>query len=543
MNFLEATKVLKSLQPSERRSCLLAMSGTPDLLSFYLRAHAARRSVALDVATLPFGTLGQHLMGPMAAERELLVLLPYDLVPESDPRSGIIEEEPNLDVVAEKTNAFLAPIESRRDVRVAYLPAPLMPVSLDQTKNRQLQHLIGTMIARLDPLWLPAEVFSMSSYLASGCPIDGTNLSRVADLLVDLTEPRRAPAKVIVTDLDNTLWRGVVAEDGPGGIEFSADGAGFKHFIYQTLLRKLAAAGVLLAAVSRNDEDIVAPAFVEGRMALCKETFIAIRASYGAKSDHIRQLAASLSLGLDSFVFVDDNPVELEEVRTALPEVRVVPFPAPERELASFVDQLMDLFSRHEITAEDRVRTRLYRQRVEAMPTPACASSPTELTEFLKGLRMQIVLHDRSFPLGERAIQLINKTNQFNMNGHRVTSPEVDALVARGYLLLTASLTDRSGDHGEIASALVAPDGSLSHFVMSCRVLQRRVEFAIVDYLLRRFGRVRFDYVATERNTPFAQFLEALGVSSCMVLDAESERPKAISASAELFDIHEPAQN
>ena len=541
MNFLEATKVLKSQQPSERRSWLLAMSGTPDLLSFYLRAHAAKRSVTLDIATLPFGTLGQHVMGPIAAEGELFVLLPYDVVPESDPRSGLIAEEPNLDEVAEKANAFLAGIESRRNVRVAYLPAPLMPVSLDQTKDRQLQHLICTMIARMDPLWLPAEVFSMSSYLASGCPIDGTNLSRVADLLVNLTDPRRPPAKVIVTDLDNTLWRGVIAEDGLGGIEFRADGAGFKHFIYQTLLRKLLAAGVLLAAVSRNDEAVVTSPFVEGRMVLCKEDFIAIRASYGAKSDHIRQLAVSLSLGLDSFVFVDDNPVELEEVRTALPEVRVVPFPASERELASFVERLMGLFSRHEITAEDRVRTRLYRQRLEAMPTAACASSPTELTEFLKGLRMQIFVHDRSSPVGERAIQLINKTNQFNMNGRRVTSSEVDALVARGYYLLTASLTDRSGDHGEIASALVAPDGNLSHFVMSCRVLQRRVEFAIVSYLLRRFGRVRFDYVATERNTPFTQFLEALGVSLSMALDAESGRSNVISACAELFDIHEPA--
>jgi FkbH-like protein len=544
MNFLEANRILKSLRPVERRDWLLAMSGTPDLLSFYLRAHAAGRAVTLDVDTLPFGTLPQYLMAPATAARgELIVLLPYDFVPESDPRSGVVEVEPDWDGIVGKANALLARIEARPNARVAYLAAPLMPVWVDQTKNRQLQHLLAAMAARLDPQWLPPDAFSMSSYLASGCPIDGANLSRVAEILVELTELRVAPAKVLVTDLDNTLWRGVVAEDGEENLEFGAEGPGFKYFIYQTLLRKLRAAGVLLAAVSRNDADIVEPPFANGRMPLRKEDFIAIQASYGAKSDHIRQLAAHLNLGLDSFVFVDDNAVELEEVAKTLPEVRVLPFPLSERELAPFVDRLMALFARREITAEDRMRTQMYRQRIATIPPTASASSHAELTEFLKGLRMQIAIHDRSVPVGERAIQLINKTNQFNMNGRRAAPEEVSSLVAMGYILLTASLKDCAGDHGEIVSVLVAPDGTLTHFVMSCRVLQRHVEFVILDYLLRRFGRIRFEYLPTERNTPFRQFLEALRLPSDLSLKAGDSCPEAISVSAELFEINEPKAN
>lgn len=541
MNYLEATKVLRLSQPELRTHWLLAMSGTPDLLSFYMKAHAVVRKIGLDVDTLPFGTLSQYLITPTTAVNgELIVVLPYDFIPECDPRSGIVEIESDWDRIVQKAEAFAERIRARPYARVAYWPAPLMPVWFDQAKNHQLQRFLARIVASLEPLYLPSDSFSMTSYLASGCPTDGTNLSRIAEMLVQFIESRVEPAKILVTDLDNTLWRGVIAEDGVENIEFGAEGAGFKHFIYQTLLRKLQAAGVLLAAVSRNDADIVLSPFTSGQMPLCEENFVAIQASYGAKSDHIRQLAGHLNLGLDSFVFVDDNLVELEEVAKSLPEVRVISFPQTERELPAFVDRLMSLFSRPEITAEDRARVKLYRQRIATIPPTGSGPSHAELTEFLKELDMQITIHDRSQPIGERAIQLINKTNQFNMNGRRVTLEEVSSMVAKGSKLLTASLKDRTGDHGEIISVIVAPDSTITHFVMSCRVFQRRVEFAIVEFLLRRFGHICFEYVSTERNTPFRQFLEALHLPANLSLKAGDSCPDMIFESTKLFKINAP---
>lgn len=541
MNFLEATKVLKLLQPKLRTHCLLAMSGTPDLLSFYMKAHAIVRKIGLDIDVLPFGTLSQYLIASATSiNEELIVVLPYDIIPECDPRSGIVEFEADWNCIVQKAEAFAVRIKARPNARIAYWPAPLMPVWFDMEKNRQLERLLSTIVASLEPLYLPSDTFSMASYLASGCPTDGANLSHVAELLVQLIERRVEPAKILVTDLDNTLWRGVIAEDGEENIEFGAQGAGFKHYIYQTLLRKLQAAGVLLAAVSRNDLDIVLPPFRSGQMPLSEENFVAIRASYGAKSDHIQQLAANLNLGLDSFVFVDDNLVELEEVARSLPEVRVLSFPQTEREMPAFVHQMMSLFSRPEITAEDRARVKLYRQRIATTPPAGSGSSHVELTEFLKGLSMQITVHDRSEPVGDRAIQLINKTNQFNMNGRRITLEEISSMVAKGSKLLTASLRDCAGDHGEIISVIVSPDSTITHFVMSCRVFQRRVEFAFLDFLLRRFGHIRFEYVSTERNTPFRHFLEALHLPDDLSLTAGDSCPSIISESIKLFKINAP---
>src|SRR5262249_34897809 len=127
---------------------------------------------------------------------------------------------------------------------------------------------------------LAAEVFSLASYFASGLPVGGRFLAEVASRVVAVAcQPRLEPAKVLVTDLDNTLWRGVIAEDGPAGIAWGAEGAGFRHFVYQTYLRRLRAEGVLLAAVSRNSPEVALVPLREGRMVLREDDFVTVVAS------------------------------------------------------------------------------------------------------------------------------------------------------------------------------------------------------------------------------------------------------------------------
>ena len=314
------------------------------------------------------------------------------------------------------------------------------------------------------------------------------------------------PKKVLVTDLDNVLWSGLIADDGPDGIAFEPSGRGYPHFVYQSVLRRLRGEGTLLAAVTRNDADVAVAPFRSGRMLLRETDFVAIVASYHAKSAQIRELAERLNLGQNQFVFVDDNPVELAEVSQVLPAVHCLAFPRQDGDLATFLDDLAALFPHRDVTAEDRARTELYRRRVEGMAPSDLAGA--DLTHFLRDLRMTLTIHDRSEGERGRAVQLINKTNQFNLNGSRVTDDEVAGVLRNGGRLLSASLRDRSGDQGEILACLVTADGAITALVLSCRVFQRRVEYAFLAWLVTQPSPPRgFHWASTPRNAPFQQFL------------------------------------
>ena len=159
-------------------------------------------------------------------------------------------------------------------------------------------------------------------------------------------------------------------------------------------MRRLRREGTVLAAVSRNDPDIVLPPFRSGRLLLREDDFVAIIAGYHAKSAQIRELAQRLNLGLDAFVFVDDNPVEVAEVSLALPEVRCVTFPQHDDGLATFLDEVARLFPHRDVTAEDRQRTAMYRRRLEGFVANDVQGA--DLTRFLSGLGMTLTTHDRS---------------------------------------------------------------------------------------------------------------------------------------------------
>jgi FkbH-like protein len=205
-------------------------------------------------------------------------------------------------------------------------------------------------------------------------------------------------------------------------------------------------------------------------------------------------------------VFVDDNQIEIEEVSAAIPQLTAVHFPSADDGLPSFFAEMASLFARSVVTAEDADRTAMYRRRLEGMvPT---ASEGADLTEFLRGLEMSLTIHDRSTGDRSRAVQLINKTNQFNLNGRRVTDEEVGLVLAEGGRLYTCTLNDRTGSHGEILSCMIDGNGTIRSLVMSCRVFQRRVEHAFFAWLgSRENSPVSLDFEATSRNEPISQFL------------------------------------
>jgi FkbH-like protein len=487
------------------RPLRVALSGVGDPLALYVRAAGAKMGVGLEPSFLPFNTLTQHLLTETDDTAEVMLLLPWDLAPEFDWRSGI----PNTADEAEILMRARATAESieRRNAAVVYLPAPIPPVFGDARRSKEVLARLRGIAAGIGAVELPAEVFSLGSYFGTGCPVAGASLGRVAAVLVEhALRPKREPAKVLVSDLDNVMWRGVVAEDGLAGIEFGPHGGGYRHFIYQTLLARLKREGVLLAAVSRNDPEVALAPFRSGHMVLKEEDFVAIVASYHAKSAQVEALATQLNLGLDAFVFVDDNDVELVEMGLALPSVRLEAFRGRDDELPVLLDRISGHFPHKVVTAEDRERTELYRRQLAGM-VPSTAQG-ADLRAFLQGLEMTLALHDRSNGDRARAVQLINKTNQFNINGRRLADEEVERVLADGGQLITATLNDRNGTHGEILAILMDSAGAVKSMVMSCRVFNRQAEFAFLRWLAARPSPpVVFEVAETPRNEPARKFL------------------------------------
>ncbi len=510
MNFLEATRILRAFEGGPAFPFLLGMSGTPDPLVVYLRAAAAQQGLDAQHRFLPFNTLQQAVYdAPTAGESEVFLLFPWDVIPELDWRSGVPQQAPDEAMLRARATQFLDRVATR-SARLLYVPAPCPPLWLDPARNEALSLWLQASVRALHADVLDVDCFALSTYLASGSPLASARLGEVASRIVmALRTSGDGTAKVLVTDLDETMWSGIIGDDGADGIAYRAEGRGFRHFLYQTLLRRLKDEGVLLAAVTKNDPEVALVPFQQGEMVLQRADFVAFLASWNAKSSQIQSLAQQLNLGLDAFVFVDDNPVELAEVARELPAVHAVQFPDSERGIAELLHHLTAMFRRTQVTAEDRERTALYQRRLEGLVPSDAAGA--DIAAFLRELDMSLTIVDRSTGDRTRAVQLLNKTNQFNLNGIRLTDQEVGEILADGGSLFTATLADRTGSHGEILAAILDREGVLTSMVMSCRVFQRRVEYAFVAWLAAQ-GRPpkRARYVATERNTPTRRFLEDL---------------------------------
>jgi len=546
MNFLEARRIVDGFAGGPPLAVLLGMSGTGEPLELYLRAAAASRGYDARMRLLPFNTLQQALLQPPAStEREVFLLLPWDLAPELDWRSGVPSERLDHAATVARADAILARLRDRRGAALLYLPAPIPPAFADRPTLGAIAGLLQSRAVEAGARLLAPEDFSLGSYFASGLPVAGRSLGSVAATVIELAcTPAREPAKLLVTDLDNTLWRGVIAEDGPTGIEWGAEGAGYRHFVYQTLLRRLRGEGVLLAAVSRNSPEVALAPLKSGRMALQEDDFVTVVASYHAKSAQIRELARQLNLGLDAVVFVDDNPVELQEVSQELPTVHCLQFPHQDDGLPDLLATLATRFARSQLTAEDRDRTELYRRRLESMVPQT--DDGADLHAFLRDLGMRLVLHDRSSGDRARAVQLINKTNQFNLNGRRLGDDEVQAILDGGGRLFTASLEDRTGSHGEILACLITAQRTVVAFVLSCRVFQRRVEQAFCVWLAEQPNPpVGYAFATTERNEPFRLFLRHTSFGPAedgMVAWDAAGFASAHATDLDLFDVVEPVQ-
>lgn len=326
--------------------------------------------------------------------------------------------------------------------------------------------------------------------------------------------------KCLILDLDNTLWGGVIGDDGLAGIQIgegSPEGEAFKAF--QHYVRALKERGVLLAVCSKNDERIARSAFTDHpEMVLRLDDFVSFKANWQPKSDNIRTIAREMDLPLDAFVFVDDNPAEREEVMRALPEVAV---PSMPDDAGGFVRALDGerLFEVAALTDEDLRRTSAYqarRQSIEAL------TDATDIGAYLASLDMKASIRPFEPVSLERITQLVNKTNQFNLTTPRVVLAEIQQLASDPSLVTrTVRLRDRFGDHGLISvlfGRVVGRQLRLDAWLMSCRVLGRGVERLLFNDVLaiardRGLEEIVGFYKPTNRNGMVKDHYAGLGFS------------------------------
>ena len=340
----------------------------------------------------------------------------------------------------------------------------------------------------------------------------------LADLIAGMMRTEfRVPKKVLAVDLDNTLWGGLAGERDHQEIRLSEDHEGLAYKNAQRVLKQMKDAGVLLAIVSKNNEaDAVEILEHHPHMALQKADFAAIRINWNTKDLNLREIAAELNLGLDSFVFWDDQPAERQLIREVLPQVEVPEFPEQPEELAGALTAVYNTYFRKaRITSEDRSKTLQYAQNRERK---ALEDSASDFGTYLKNLEIRIEQCDPGKNT-QRFLQLVNKTNQFNLTTKRYTLEELEGILEnaskRAFLF---RLEDRFGEYGITGAAIVDLGGvpTIEEWVLSCRVMGKRVEYAILDRIekcIRQEGydRLRGIYIPTAKNEPVRDLYESCG--------------------------------
>jgi FkbH-like protein len=364
---------------------------------------------------------------------------------------------------------------------------------------------------RLDCLSPRAARHDVGSELFNGFPYSQPHADIMGKTLAGLL-CEAAPKKGLITDLDGVFWRGILGEAGVGGVSWDLAGRARVHGIYQEFLSSLADRGVLIGVASKNDPALVQEAF--RRPDICCEAALIypFRVHWGPKSESVSDILRAWNIAADAVVFVDDSPMELAEVRTAHPNIECHLFPREAQKLAAMLESLRDRFGRSAISAEDRIRTESIRS---AKTWREAESRPGGLfEEFLSQAEARVTFSSgKAEGAGRRAFELVNKTNQFNLNGRRYTLADWDDYMARPETFAaTVEYRDKFSPLGVIAVALGWPEKDVIHldsWVMSCRAFARRIEYQSIRQLFENYAasEIIFDYVETGRNGPFGEFL------------------------------------
>lgn len=519
------------------RRCLLVSDFTTGTFAGYLANHEG--PLRLEVASAPFGQVMQVLAeAETAREHDALVVWtrPDRVIPSF--ARAMAYERVSADAVLAEVDAFAdALLRAAEGGAVVLVPTWELPAHfrgygmLDLAPSVGVSALLMRMTLCLAERmegassvfllnarpWMQqagADAFNPKLWYLAKVPF-GMEVFREAagDVYAALAGAWGMARKLVVLDLDDTLWGGVVGDAGWESLRLGGHDAVGEAFVeFQHALRALTSRGILLALASKNEEAVALEAIDRHpEMVLTRDHFAGWRINWNDKAQNIADLAAELNLGLQSVVFIDDNPVERARVREALPEVYVPEWP---REPMHYTAALMRLrcFDAPSLSDEDAQRARMYvaqRRRGEARERVGSAET------WLQTLGTELAVEALNAGNRQRVVQLLNKTNQMNLSTRRMTEPELAAWCnAPGRALWAFRVADRFGDSGLTGIASMEVDGDEARvvdFVLSCRVMGRQVEEALLSILLdearaRGARRVVARYLPTAKNVPCLRF-------------------------------------
>jgi len=335
--------------------------------------------------------------------------------------------------------------------------------------------------------------------------------------------------KCLVLDLDNTLWGGILGEDGQEGIACGNAYPGNIYRDFQNLIKEASKTGIILAVCSKNnDRDVLEVWDKHPELVLRKNDFAAYRINWNNKAQNITELSHELNIGLDSMVFIDDNPVEREIVRTAIPEINVPEFPDKNYLLPQFFrDVYEQYFQVYKVNNEDVSKLEQYKTNAKRAELKA----NLDIDQYLRSLDTEITIEKANKYTVPRIAQMTQKTNQFNLTTKRYTESDIRNLIDNGSLIYTLSVKDKFGDSGITGLVIFKPIEQLLRIdalLLSCRVLGRDIEFtfikSILNQLYNRFTQIESQYIPTLKNRQVEFYFEKIGFEISETIDEGGKR-------------------
>lgn len=543
---LQALKVLDGSTAGFRTLRVgIAANVTVDLLGTYLRRHAYAAGVRLQVAKGNYDDLVGDAQTHAAAGVDLLVILPFfdNLQPgwetqletlDADARAAAQGDYLNrLELALQAAEAvpqvllftghLMNPAVGARSPQQAALDAFNDGLADAAARHPQVKRVeTAGLLARFGA----RHAFDARFYFRGKAPYTAGFVDQLAQAAAAAT--RRFGTqfhKVLALDCDNSLWGGIVGEDGPDGIKL--DRYSYPGNIFWTVqqqFKALEAGGALLCLNSKNNPaDVDEVLANHPHMVLRDAQLVAKKVNWTDKPSNLRALATELNLGLDSFVFIDDSAFEVEAVREQLPQVRVFQVPKALQDYPALVrDEIAPLFTAGGVSGESKGKTQQYRALAQAAEARAGFANQED---YLRSLGLAVTLQRDAQAQLARITELMAKSNQFNLTTERLQAGDVAALMARpDATVYSFSVSDRLAEHG-LTGVLITEDDAddagavrVHSFLMSCRVIGRGIEFAVwravvADALARGKQRLKAAYRPTAKNAQVADFYDRLGLS------------------------------
>ena len=512
------------------KSVSIVATFTADFIDESLSFLSRELGNPLEVSFAPYGQVFQQLLEPQSefikrrSGWNMLLLRVDDLLG--------LEISINQEVVAEIETKLQQRSQEFCDAVIAYSRLGVAPLLVVITPSKETHYRrltdkfasslidkIGDLSSvhlvtsnQITDLYPVESVFEDESERFGHVPYTETYFAALASFTLRyLTMATRPEKKVLVLDCDNTLWKGVCGEDGDQGVAIEAG-----HRFLQTFALQQLDMGRLICLVSKNAESDVKSVFENNsQMLIPWKKLSATKINWQPKSDNLRALATDLKLGLDSFVFLDDNPLEIAEVVANCPQVLAIQIPEDDGEIPQLLRHIW-VFDKYRVTEDDRKRANSYRDNIKRQQLQNATSS---FADFLEKLELQVGFETLSPTNQARAAQLSQRTNQFNTTTRRHDELSLRKLInASNTACHTVQVKDKFGDYGLVGVVMTEATNNrliVTDFMLSCRALGRGVEHKMLAYvgaLAGNLGLAEVDvkFVPTERNSPVLLFLDSL---------------------------------